>query len=116
MKPTLVVNPSDDEVFAKFAQLLIDHGAASTEELESRLRALYPRAAAHARELAAEAVKVWYVYREGHWVARGALPYSDEPASGDDDVRPAGRPSIDAGIDQSRRRASEGDGRGEGGA
>ncbi|MEA2610000.1 MAG: hypothetical protein QOJ75_2243 [Chloroflexota bacterium] len=69
MKPTLVVNPGDDGVFAGFAQVLVEHGAWSINELERRLRAVYPRAAVHARELAAEPTLIWYVYREGRWVA-----------------------------------------------
>jgi hypothetical protein len=66
--PTLVVNPADDGLFASFAQVLVDHGAISTEELERRLRTVYPFAAVHARQLSAEVGVVWYVYRDGHWI------------------------------------------------
>lgn len=68
MRPTLIVNPTDDVVFADFAQLLVDHGAASTGELERRLRDEYPRATVHARELVGESAVIWYVYREGRWI------------------------------------------------
>jgi len=69
MKPILVVNPADDAVFSAFAQVLLDHGAASVRELERRLQAVYPTSAVHARELSAEPFVIWYVYRHGHWVA-----------------------------------------------
>jgi hypothetical protein len=68
MPPTLIVNPIDDTVFAGFAQTLVDHGAASTVELERRLRDEYPRSTVHARELVGESVTIWYVYREGRWI------------------------------------------------
>jgi hypothetical protein len=63
-----VVNPVEDAVFAGFAEMLVDHGARSVEELERRLRTSYPKAAVHARELADEAILIFYVYRDGHWV------------------------------------------------
>lgn len=68
MKPILVVNPANDRVFALFAETMIDHGVLSIDEFERRLQTVYPRAAAHARDLAAETILIWYVYREGHWV------------------------------------------------
>jgi hypothetical protein len=68
MQPTLVINPADDEVFAGFAHLLVDHGAASTEELEQRLRTVYPETSVHRRELTGESTTIWYVYRDGHWL------------------------------------------------
>jgi hypothetical protein len=73
-KPTLVANPAADEVFAGFAQLLVDHGARSVEELERRLRTSYPQAVVHARELAGEGILIWYVYRDGHWVGSSGVP------------------------------------------
>jgi hypothetical protein len=68
MRPTLVVNPAADRVFSEFARMIVDHGAGSTDELERRLRRLYPQAVVHARELVGEPILVWYVYRDGHWV------------------------------------------------
>jgi hypothetical protein len=73
MKPILVVNPANDRVFAAFAETLIDHGVLSITEFERRLQTVYPRAAAHARDLAAEPILIWYVYREGHWVNARSL-------------------------------------------
>ena len=67
MKPILVVNPADDGVFAAFAQALLDHGAATVAELERRLRSVYPGTVVHVRELVAEPVLIWYVYRDGRW-------------------------------------------------
>jgi hypothetical protein len=68
MRPTLIVNPTDDPVFAAFAQTLVDHGASSTAELERRLRDEYPRSTVHARELVGESAVIWYVYRDGRWI------------------------------------------------
>jgi hypothetical protein len=64
MEPILMVNPANDRVFAAFAETHIDHGVLSITEFERRLQTVYPRAAAHARDLAAEPILVWYVYRE----------------------------------------------------
>ncbi len=71
LKPTLVVNPTDDGLFAEFAQVLVDDGTVTIGEFERRLRAVYPRAAVHARLLAGEPALIWYVYREGRWVEPG---------------------------------------------
>lgn len=67
-KPTLIVNPIGDQVFAEFAAALVEHGALSTTDLERRLRTVYPSATVHRRELVGEAVLIWYVYRDGRWV------------------------------------------------
>lgn len=67
MRPILVVNPSDDEAFRGFAERLLAEWM-TIGEFEARLRARYPRAAVHARELTSEPRIIWYVYREGHWV------------------------------------------------
>jgi hypothetical protein len=86
MRPILVVNPADDDVFGDFAQVLVNDGATSTGELERRLRPMYSRAVVHARELSSEPFVIWYVYREGRWV-----PRTDPQAPGarPDDVQPA---------------------------
>ena len=68
MRPTLVVNPADDGIFAAFSQNIVDHGALTIDELERGLRSVYPRAAVHERLLAAEPILIWYVYRDGRWV------------------------------------------------
>lgn len=67
-RPTLVVNPADDDVFGAFARVLVNSGASTTDELERRLRPLYARAVVHARELSSEPFVIWYVYRDGQWV------------------------------------------------
>lgn len=86
--PTLVVNPADDGVFNAFAHILVDHGAVAIRELELRLRAVYPHAAVHARQLAAEPVVIWYVYRDGRWVDSRRV--TEQSGVRDDDARPAG--------------------------
>jgi hypothetical protein len=71
-RPTIVVNPSDDPVFAA----RIEQGLASTGRqpalLESALRSTYPNAVVRRREISGEPLEVWYVYRDGRWVAKGA--------------------------------------------
>ncbi len=101
MKPILVVNPARDDIFAAFAQILVDHGAASIGDLELRLRTVYPRAAVHARELAGETFVIWYVYRDGTWVDAPAS--SDTTGGHEQDGRTTRGSSIDRGIDPSRR-------------
>jgi len=101
MKPILVVNPTIDEVFGAFAQTIVDHGSTSPVDLEARLRVVYPLAVVHAREIAAERFLIWYVYREGHWIA--SRPITDSTGAQDYHARPTGRPSIDRGIDPPRR-------------
>ena len=87
-RPILVVNPSDDEVFGVFARALVNHGAATTDELERRLRPLYARAVVHARELSSEPFVIWYVYRDGQWInARHDTDGAGAPA---EDVKPPG--------------------------
>jgi len=78
MKPTLVVNPSSDRVFATFAAMLADHGASTIEDLQRRLRTVYPEAAVHARELVGERFVMWYVYRDGRWTDSHLATSTDE--------------------------------------
>ena len=101
MNPILVTNPADDDVFRVFARTIVDHGAETTDDLETRLRVVYPDAAVHARELANEPFLLWYVYRDGHWIRSWAG--TDELAAGEDDARSRRRPSIDGGVDPARR-------------
>ena len=112
MRPTLVVNPADDGVFAAFSQIIVDHGALTIDELERGLRSVYPQAAVHERQLAAEPILIWYVYRDGHWVDTWqALQRRGVERT---DARPATGPSSDRGIDPSRRGADEDIGGAEG--
>lgn len=68
MRPTLILNPADDEAFSETAHAIMDEGVSNEADLERRLRAVFPLATVHARELAAEPILIWYVYRDGHWV------------------------------------------------
>jgi hypothetical protein len=74
MRPTLVVNPSTDAVFVRFARRILDDGLTSITEYERRLQVKYPRAVAHPRLLSSEPVLIWYVYRDGHWTGPGPAP------------------------------------------
>lgn len=69
-EPTLVLNPDDDEEFAASAWGLVAEGAMTAPQLEAGLRQTYSNARVRRRELSGEAVEVWYVYREGHWIPR----------------------------------------------
>ena len=97
MKPTLIVNPATDRVFAAFAAVLVDHGASTIGDLERRLRTIYAKATVHLRELTGEAVVIWYVYRDGRWVDSRVVANSDEgePQS----ARPDRGSSIDRRVD-----------------
>lgn len=65
----LIINPRSDEVFARDVAMLAE-GASLPAELQSRLRDRgYPRALVRARDLAGQVEVIWYVYREGRWIA-----------------------------------------------
>jgi hypothetical protein len=68
-RPTLVTNPADDVAFRDTAEAALEEGQV-VAELQAILRREYPRAVVRARDLAGERPVVWYVYRDGHWVAR----------------------------------------------
>ncbi|MBA2700145.1 MAG: hypothetical protein H0U58_00400 [Chloroflexi bacterium] len=68
MRPVLVINPRRDAEFVAFAEASVAEQM-TPEDLERRLRASYPRALVRARGLSAERMTVWYVYRDGQWVA-----------------------------------------------
>lgn len=85
MKPTLIANPATDEVFAEFAALLVEDDAASVDDLERRLRKVYPNATVHERQLSGEQTRIWYIYREGRWIS--SQPASIEGGAEDDDAR-----------------------------
>lgn len=69
IRPLLVTNPADDRDFQDAAEAALFDGQ-SVAELQRTLRRAYPRAVVRARDLTGERPVVWYVYREGHWVAR----------------------------------------------
>ena len=67
-RPTLVTNPAGDAAFRDRAEAAFQEGQ-SVAELQQILRRDYPLAVVRARDLAGERQVVWYVYREGQWVA-----------------------------------------------
>jgi hypothetical protein len=69
--PALFLNPADDLAFAGEVERSMEEGAVDAVELERRLRRSYPRAVVRPRGLSNEPFEVWYVYRDGHWVASG---------------------------------------------
>ncbi|HEV8697043.1 MAG TPA: hypothetical protein VGQ89_05060 [Candidatus Limnocylindrales bacterium] len=97
VKPTLIVNPAADRVFAAFAAVLVEHGASSTGDLERRLHTIYPKATVHLRELTGERVVIWYVYRDGRWVDPRAVMTSAEGER--QSARSDRGPSIDRRVD-----------------
>jgi hypothetical protein len=67
--PALFLNPADDLGFVGEVDRLMDDGVEEAPELERRLRVSYPSAVVRPRDLSNEPFVVWYVYRDGHWVA-----------------------------------------------
>jgi hypothetical protein len=67
-RPTLVLNPADDEAFASTAEALVEGGIALPSALQLTLRHRWPLALVRPRELAGEPTAIWYVYRDGRWV------------------------------------------------
>jgi hypothetical protein len=63
-----LLNPADDVEFRTAVEAAERDGMTTPSELEARLRASAPRVLVRRRELDAEPVEVWYVYREGHWI------------------------------------------------
>jgi hypothetical protein len=63
-----VINPRRD---ADFVTVVEREGptAESPGALQTILRQRYPRAVVRPRQLEGERTEVWYVYREGTWVA-----------------------------------------------
>jgi len=67
-RPTLVLNPPDDQEFRSYAEECLESGINLPLALQDRLRPRYPRAIVRPRELAGEQAEIWYVYRDGRWV------------------------------------------------
>jgi len=67
-RPTLVLNPPDDEDFRSSAQRLVEDDLREPSDLQALLRRRWPCALVRRRELAGERAQIWYVYRDGHWV------------------------------------------------
>jgi hypothetical protein len=70
-RPVLMLNPRDDEAFGDLVAELVASGIQTTTALEAALRDRYPEAVVHLREISAERVVVWYVYRDGRWIGPG---------------------------------------------
>ena len=70
-RPTLVLNPPDDEAFRSSADRLVESGFSEPTLLQASLRQRWPRAIVRPRELSGEQAQIWYVYRDGHWVRPG---------------------------------------------
>ena len=71
LRPTLVLNPPDDEAFRTSAEQLIESGLVEPSQLQDRLRESWPSVLVRPRELSGERSDIWYVYRDGHWVRPG---------------------------------------------
>ena len=71
LRPTLVLNPPDDEDFRSAAGTAIENGSVRPSLLQDHLRRRWPCALVRPRELAGEQAQIWYVYRDGHWVRPG---------------------------------------------
>src|SRR5438445_7265150 len=105
VRPTLVVNRHDGGVFEEYAETVVAHGVGLMADLEMRLRTVYPNGTVHARELGGELLTVWYVYRDGHWVA--SEPGPSDSGVRDKDAEPTRRSSVHRGVDRARRRARQ---------
>ncbi len=69
--PSFFTVPSSDRAFAEYVRRISERiSPRTTGELQSRLRALYPRVVVRQRSLSSDD-RTWYVYREGRWVDGG---------------------------------------------
>lgn len=74
-RPTLVLNPPEDEEFAVFATRSLNGGTMDPAELQRRLRSRFPDSVVRPRGLSGERTEIWYVYRDGRWIrSNGAEP------------------------------------------
>jgi hypothetical protein len=78
VSPTLVLNPRHDIDFVTLAEAIMSAGIESPGQLQEQLRQTYPHVVVRARDLNGEAVTIWYVYRDGHWIP--GLAEADEGA------------------------------------
>lgn len=62
------LNPRSDRSFVGLVESVMREGIRSRQELEARLRAVYPEAVVRERGLYGDVSPIWYVYRDGHWV------------------------------------------------
>ena len=67
--PALFLNPIGDAEFVADVERAMEQGLVEAADLERELRRTYPNAIVRPRGLSNEPFVVWYVYRDGHWVA-----------------------------------------------
>jgi hypothetical protein len=67
-RAVVIANPTDDDGFVSAAEGIVAAGVSSPEALEAELRKVYPGAVVREREISAEPIRMWYAYRDGHWV------------------------------------------------
>ncbi len=70
----LVINPRSDADFVALAERLTTDAMPSPDAFQRALRERYPHAVVRPRDLASEAVEIWYVYRDGHWTRAEDAP------------------------------------------
>jgi hypothetical protein len=66
--PVIIANPPGDREFRRMIESVLLSGGWRPHDLEKVLRTRYPNAVVRPRELEAERIAVWYVYRDGHWI------------------------------------------------
>ena len=67
-RPVIIANPPGDRAFREMIDSALLSDTLRPHDLEAFLRTRYPNAVVRPRELDAERVEVWYVYRDGHWI------------------------------------------------
>lgn len=67
-RPVVIANPPGDGEFREMIESALLSGSWRPQDLEALLRSRYPNAVVRPRELDAEHIEVWYVYRDGHWI------------------------------------------------
>lgn len=68
-RPTIIRNPANDRAFHEAIEAVLDSGLDDPAAVQERLRGRYPQVVVRPRDLEDEKVPVWYVYRDGRWVA-----------------------------------------------
>jgi len=67
-RPVIIANPPGDREFRHMIDSARVSGRWRPQDLEKMLRTRYANAVVRPRELEAERIEVWYVYRDGHWI------------------------------------------------
>jgi hypothetical protein len=65
--PIVILNPRSDARFVELVAQLMANAPADPSELQTGLRAQFPKAVVRRRDLSSERTEVWYVYRDGRW-------------------------------------------------